>query len=316
MLRYRVISGIGLIAFGLAVFWVDSRLDTVTLSGFWRDLFPGRESPTPGLVLLAVAMMVMPMAAWELHRIFRSNQVETTYWLIVTAVLITSVTMYITPMRLDAKAGMSVIASVQVGCFVATLLWLAHRARVEGAVAAAGATMFAVTYLGLLSGFYLAMRRSHSAWVIFAVILVTKSADIGAYAAGKTMGRHKLFPWLSPGKTWEGLVGGVILSMVVAAGFARLSAGDPELTAVYRTVHGDRVKQTTEYDPLRSAAAGGIVALVSVVGGMALSLFKRDAGIKDSGSLFPGMGGVLDVLDTPLMVAPVAYWMLELAARK
>jgi phosphatidate cytidylyltransferase len=221
--------------------------------------------------------------------------------------------LYATPMKLGASTGATIIATVLVGVFIVTLLWHSRDAQVQGVIAAAGATMIAVVLLGIMLGFYLAIRRWHSAWVVLAVILITKSGDIGAYVAGRACGRHKLIPWLSPKKTWEGLAGAVALATGVAAGFAWLSQVT-DLAAVVRTDHGAAYEHVRRYSVVLAAVAGALLALVGHAGDLMVSLFKRDAGVKDAGRAIPGFGGLLDLLDSPLLVAPVAYWMLAWAA--
>jgi phosphatidate cytidylyltransferase len=147
-----------------------------------------------------------------------------------------------------------------------------------------------------MTGFFLAIRRTHSAWWIVGIILVTKACDSGAYFTGRAIGRHKLIPWLSPGKTWEGLAGGIALATIAGLVMAAASRWLPT---------------AEDHVPLWLGALCGVVfALVGQFGDLAVSLLKRGAGMKDSSSLLPGLGGVLDVLDSPLMVAPVAYWIL------
>jgi phosphatidate cytidylyltransferase len=155
-----------------------------------------------------------------------------------------------------------------------------------------------MVYLGFMLGFLLALRRSHSAWIVVGVVVVTKACDTGAYFTGRAIGRHKLIPWLSPGKTWEGLFGGVAASVIVGTALAAAS----------------RFLSEDDHVPLwLGAVCGTVFAVVGQLGDLAVSLFKRGAGIKDSSGILPGLGGVLDVLDSPLMVAPVAYWILTLA---
>ena len=182
-------------------------------------------------------------------------------------------------------------------------------------MAAAGAVMFAVAYLGLMMGFYLAIRRWHSPWTVLGVILIVKMGDIGAYAVGRAIGRHKLIPWLSPGKTWEGLAGAIIFCVLVAMAFAWLSQHYPDLTTAYRTSAEGLVAEAQQFHIGVAALAGLLLALVGHAGDLTMSLFKRDAGLKDSGRSVPGFGGLLDVLDSPPPAAPVAYWMLALAAK-
>ena len=118
---------------------------------------------------------------------------------------------------------------------------------------------------------------------LLALLIVVWLADIGAYFAGRACGRVKLAPRISPGKTWEGVIGGLIAVVFVVAaagGFLGLS-----LAAV-----------------LPFCAA---VALLSIVGDLTVSMFKRHSGVKDSGSLFPGHGGVLDRIDSVCAAAPL-----------
>ncbi len=126
-----------------------------------------------------------------------------------------------------------------------------------------------------------------SQWVLFTLLLVW-SADIGAYFAGHRFGRIRLAPEVSPGKTWEGVLGGVALSAVVAvAGSAWFAL--PLFTFV----------------PLCLAAVA-----FSIVGDLTESLLKRFAGVKDSGTLFPGHGGVMDRIDSVTGAAPVLFFGL------
>ena len=313
MLRYRLIFGPLMIGLAVGLFYLDSRVDHVRLTSVWQDLF-GRAYPPAGLVLLGVCMVLIPLAARELSAIFAANDIRLPTWLIALAGMAACLVIYATPQSYGAPAGAVVVASVLVACFVITLVWHSRHARAQGAMAAAGAVMFAVAYLGLMTGFYLAIRRWHSPWTVLGVILIVKMGDIGAYATGRAIGRHKLIPWLSPGKTWEGLAGAVVFCVLVAMAFAWLSQHYPGLITSYRTSAEGLVPEAQQFHIGIAALAGVLLALVGHAGDLTMSLFKRDAGLKDSGRSVPGFGGLLDVLDSPLLAAPVAYWMLELAS--
>lgn len=313
MLRHRLIFGLIMVLVVLGLFYADSRLDTLTWGDTWTDLFGGRTSPPPGLVLLGLLIVLIPLAARELVGILRALGITTSTTLITISAWAAGITIYATPISLHAATGAAIIATVLIACFVVTLFWHARHAKVNGAVAAAGATMFAVTYLGLMGGFFLAIRRWHSAWVVLAVILITKMGDTGAYFTGRAIGKHKLIPWLSPGKTWEGLAGAVVWSTLFAVGFAALGNAFPDLVTRYPYSTGGEAQVAT-FNLAIAAGAGALLALFGHVGDLTMSLFKRDAGVKDSGNVLPGFGGVLDVLDSPLLIAPIAYWMLELVA--
>ncbi|MBC6991653.1 phosphatidate cytidylyltransferase [Hymenobacter sp. BT491] len=119
---------------------------------------------------------------------------------------------------------------------------------------------------------------------ILALLLLVWAADIGAYAAGKTFGKHKLAPNISPGKTWEGWIGGTILT--VAMGWV-LGYLLPDMPLVHRLV------------------VAGVVAVFGVLGDLAESMLKRSVDVKDSGRILPGHGGLLDRFDAFLFILPV-----------
>jgi len=133
----------------------------------------------------------------------------------------------------------------------------------------------------LYAGLILLLRLGVE-YLIFTLLIVW-AADAGAYFAGKKFGRVKLAPAISPGKTWEGVVGGLLLVAVLAAA-----------TAVW---------QDLSIGVLLPFCLA--VAAISIVGDLTVSMFKRTAGVKDSGSLFPGHGGVLDRVDSVAAAAPL-----------
>ncbi|MEE9129242.1 MAG: phosphatidate cytidylyltransferase [Phycisphaerales bacterium] len=304
MLKHRLITGPILVIVLLAIVWVDDWLDGVELAGMWQDLFAQKQHPPRGLVLFGLALVVAPLAARELSAIFRANGIASRTWLTSLAAITGLVLSYSIPTRTETTSGLeatTVIAIISTGMivvFVLSLVTFSRHRNVQGVVAAAGAVVFAMVYLGLMMGFFLALRRDHSAWLIVAVILLTKACDTGAYFTGRAIGRHKMIPWLSPGKTWEGLAGGVLTAGVLGALLAGASYWLPEPADHWPWWFG--------------AAAGVVFAGCGQVGDLAMSLFKRDAGLKDASTILPGLGGVLDVLDSPLMVAPIAYWLFAL----
>jgi phosphatidate cytidylyltransferase len=182
---------------------------------------------------------------------------------------------------------------------VVALLRMSRDRDPKGILTLAGGTLLAGVYGGVLLGFWLLVRLEHSPWILVGAVLTTKSCDIGAYFTGVSIGRHKMIPWLSPKKTWEGLAGGVVLATAVGAGLALLTTD--------ATVVADRIPWWI------GALGGALVAIVGQAGDLSESAFKRDSGLKDSGSLLPGMGGVLDVLDSPLFAGPIVYWLLRIA---
>ena len=157
-----------------------------------------------------------------------------------------------------------------------------------------GVTLLGPIYIAFLGGYLVATRvgfEDHlnlSTHLLGYFFLVLMGSDTGAYFAGKAFGKHKLIPKISPGKTWEGLIGG----FVVAAAFAALATFwfFPELP-YYASV------------PLAIVMSG-----VGVLGDLAESAMKRGAGAKDAASILPGHGGFLDRLDSLLLNAPILYF--------
>ena len=113
---------------------------------------------------------------------------------------------------------------------------------------------------------------------------------MGAYGVGRWLGKHKLIVWLSPGKTWEGFVGGLAAAAFIGMLLSHFSP---------------------EFAWWEGLLAGVVLGAAGQMGDLLESLLKRDAGVKDSG-LVPGFGGVLDMLDSAVLAAPLAYWMLKL----
>jgi len=131
-------------------------------------------------------------------------------------------------------------------------------------------------------------------WLILAVMVLVWAADIGAYFSGRRFGRRKLAPQVSPGKSWEGLVGGLITSLLIT-----LCVG------LYRDWSASAL--------LLAVLGAAVVVLISVVGDLTESMFKRSSGIKDSSQLLPGHGGVMDRIDSLTAAIPVFALLLWLA---
>jgi phosphatidate cytidylyltransferase len=163
------------------------------------------------------------------------------------------------------------------------------------AVSAAAATLLGAVYLGALGGTIAALRilapLEEGGWRIVLLLGILVFADSVAFFVGQALGRRRLAPVVSPGKSVEGALGGLVGG--VAGAFAVRQLGLPDLPA------------------LHAAGLGVAVAAMGIVGDLDESLLKRWAGVKDSGTLFPGHGGMLDRLDSLLFGAPVLYYYFE-----
>jgi phosphatidate cytidylyltransferase len=125
-------------------------------------------------------------------------------------------------------------------------------------------------------------------------ILITKFSDMGAYVVGSLIGRHKMIPRISPGKTWEGFGGAIVVSTGASLAFVHFFGAH---------MYG--------MNTLHAIILGVVLSSTAVIGDLIESLFKREAGVKDSGSFFPGIGGILDLLDSLLFNAPIMYLYLR-----
>ncbi len=153
--------------------------------------------------------------------------------------------------------------------------------------------VFGVLYVSLTLGHLLLTRTLPGGeYLIFFLVLVTWAGDTGAYYAGVTLGRHKLAPVVSPNKTIEGLLGGLVLAVVVA--FIAQRWFLPTFTI------------------LDCVATGLLLTGVGVLGDLSESAMKRSAGVKDSGAVIPAHGGMLDRLDSLLFTAPTFYYYMTL----
>ena len=167
-----------------------------------------------------------------------------------------------------------------------------------------GHTMLGVLYVSWLLGFLLKIYFLATpsgvgfdpGYCLLFFILATKCSDIGAFLLGSMIGRHKMIPKVSPAKTWEGLVGALLLST----------------TAAMLMAHYWGAAKLGGMTPLHAAALGPLLGVGAVLGDLVESVLKRDSGVKDSGSFFPGIGGILDLLDSLLFNAPLMFLYLRL----
>jgi phosphatidate cytidylyltransferase len=165
--------------------------------------------------------------------------------------------------------------------WLCAFLWLAMRAQSGGTVAA-GVVGFLVLVPAGLGLRHLVDFQPHGPLLLLYLLVLIAAADVGAYFGGRALGRRKLAPHVSPGKTWEGFAAGMLAAAAVGAS-GTLMFEVPFWPWLFLCV---------------------VVALVSVVGDLTESMFKRHVGLKDSGSLLPGHGGVLDRIDSLTAAAP------------
>jgi phosphatidate cytidylyltransferase len=164
-------------------------------------------------------------------------------------------------------------------------------------ILAISTTLFGIMYVPWLLNFIQKINFFSSVdghFYLLFFMLITKFSDTGAYAVGSLIGKHKMIPRISPGKTWEGFAGAIVVSTAASILFFHL--------------FGAHLKGMTY---LHATILGVVLSVCAVVGDLIESIFKREAGVKDSGSFFPGIGGILDLLDSLLFNAPIMYLYLR-----
>ncbi len=291
MLRWRLILGAVLIAGLAALCWLDVR------------------AARPGAYLAPLALVAAGLAAGEMLRMFRARGGDPAPWPVYVGVLLpvaascAAVVWHDRPIVVGVgRVGWLAIA-LAAGLIVALIGEMRRYEAPGRSITNIGQASLAVLYVGGLIGMLVQLRlvggmpTAEKAAVtllpLASMIATVKFSDIGQYVVGRSFGRRKLAPVISPGKTWEGAVGGIGLATLVAAFVLPL------------IMFG-----TGGLQPARMLAAGGYalsIAVAGLIGDLSESLLKRDAGVKDSSDWLPGFGGVLDLLDSLLFAGPVAY---------
>lgn len=296
MLRHRLITGTLLVAALLALLWADgaasARLRESEAVRAWLG-------SSDGILLVVFALAVLaPVLARELAAMLRASGISAP-----TALTALAAVAGLAAVRLMPAAATPATAAAIAGTAVWLVLSLSlvvhtRGQRIEGVVAAIGGTLLSFAWIGAMLGAWLLVRMQVGPWVMAGAVLTVKASDIGAYFAGMRFGRNKMIPWLSPAKSWEGLAGGIAFAALVGALLAWWSGSleDPR----------DQVPVAL------GAATGAVLGVLGPFGDLAESLLKRSAGAKDSGSTLPGMGGLFDVLDSPLLAGPAVLWALSL----
>ena len=199
-----------------------------------------------------------------------------------------------------ATASLVTLLAMAGGMIVAFAGEIRRYARPGGTLINLAGAVFAISYIGLLSCFIIQLRMAFGIAAVLSLVVVTKMCDTGAYTVGRIFGMHKMIPSISPSKTMEGFLGGILFAvfgswfwfnvMIPVAFSTKWFEGDPHRVTVIGWL-----------------SFGLVVAISGVLGDLSASLIKRDVKRKDSSSWMPGFGGFLDIFDSLLIAAPVAY---------
>ncbi len=305
MLRWRLLFGALFIAALVLWCWLDAKV------------------ARPGAFLLPLALMLSWLGTEELLAMLNKRGRYPLAWVAYTGVLLTVLLSGLPIFWPDVASltSVGVLGWVTIGLVSGLIFALVGELSRYGgqwqSTLYVGLSMLVVTYVGGLMAFIVQLRllggdgASYDANVgllaLVSLIATVKMSDTGQYFTGRLIGRHKLAPVVSPGKTWEGAIGGMVFAIgtawfIFSWAARRMVVAPSDLPRLTESVPGG----------IRVVLFAVAVAAAGLVGDLAESMLKRDAEVKDSSTWLPGFGGVLDLLDSLLVAAPLAFlfWAL------
>jgi phosphatidate cytidylyltransferase len=301
-LRQRLTYGTLMMAALLGLLYLDYWIEQNT-QGWIKT--PSHQYGLAGVGLLLLLIFLVPLATAEVGRLFVAENITPYRFLAGLGSGLLAIHAFMTQFPWFQHISASTLAFIIVFTMILAAIRRASGRHTEEAITHMAGTVLAMLYLGGLSWFIIAIRVKHSSdpihgfqgstQAVVMILLVVKSTDIGAYFGGRYLGKHKLIPWLSPGKTWEGLFCGLATASLVGLGCSLV---------------WPHALSTITWP--KALIFGIVIGGVGQAGDLLESLMKRDAQVKDSGNIIPGFGGLLDVIDSPLLAAPAAYLLFSL----
>lgn len=257
-----------------------------------------------GVGILILLAIILPLAVREIALLFTAERVRPYRLIAAAGSSLLILHAFLTQFPPFKPIAASTLAFIVVFIMLLAALRRAMEKQTQEAIVHMAGTVLATLYLGGLGWFLMAIRVKEATRggfkgttaVILMILLVVKFTDIGAYFGGRATGKHKLIPWLSPGKTWEGLFWGMATAGLVGVAFCFVPG----------------IPVTLSEHPIKTFFLSAILGGIGQLGDLLESLMKRDAEVKDSGQLVPGFGGILDIIDSPLLAAPFAYLLFSL----
>lgn len=240
--------------------------------------------------------LILGLAAWEFVQLFRTGGLQPAAALIIGGTLA-----LVIGRALDGFISSIWILSLVVLVGMAYHLVAYERGR-DQAGTDFGISMAGILYFGWIGAYLVSLRQlPEGVWWVLLALPIVWLADSGAYFVGRSLGKHKLSPRLSPKKTWEGYFGGVVVGVLGGAGLA----------ALYATFAGPASAVAEgAFTPWRGAILGLVLSTITTLGDLGESMIKRQVGVKDSGNLLPGHGGAFDRIDSWLWAGVLAYYVV------
>jgi len=266
MLRQRVIVAVVLLPIGLALIYFG------------------------GWAFSAMVAIILGLAAWEYARIFKAGDHQPADVLVIGgSVLLALGRAWNGFESADWLLALLVLASMTYHLF-------AYERGRDQAASDFAVTVSGIFYIGWLGSYLISLRElPNGMWWVLIVLPAVWLADSGAYFVGRSIGKRKFSPRLSPKKTWEGYIGGVVFGTVGAA----------LLAFIWNLI------EPGVMTPFQGGLLGLILALITVLGDLGASMVKRQFGVKDSSNLIPGHGGVFDRIDSWLWAGVIGYYVIQ-----
>lgn len=267
-------------------------LMSLLLGGVFCSIIYFSHDPLFQPLFVLVVTMVISSALWEYYHIAKANEHRP-----VEAIGIIGSIAYLYSLYLSIGHTRDIEWSIVVLGLTLFSAFLYYFFTGISPLVNLAITVFGVAYLTIPLSVMLLIDIDYGRFWMFYLLLVTKATDIGAYFAGKQLGRHKMAPIISPKKTWEGAVAGFLAGTFVSYGLHKISVAY-DAPALFSS-------------SLQSIWFGALMAVVAQLGDLSESLLKRDSGVKDSNRL-PGLGGFLDMVDSLVFTAPLLFFFLKL----
>jgi len=241
-----------------------------------------------GIYFYLLITLILGVAAWEFHHIFCAIDCNASQPLLILSVVLIALTRAFYPSLAVAVLTFSILTAM------AWHLFEYEKGRNKAATDFSF-TVAGIVYIGWLGAYLIDIRKlPQGLWWLLLVFPAIWLADMFAFFIGSRWGRHKLSPRLSPKKSWEGYWAGVFFGTVGTVGLALL----------WRSLGGPRVTWW------QAGALGATLSILTTLGDLGESMFKRQAGVKDSSNIIPGHGGVLDRIDSWLWGAALGYFFI------
>jgi phosphatidate cytidylyltransferase len=247
-----------------------------------------------GWIFGLVVAAILARAAWEYAKLFRAGGGQPSTIMLVGAVLAIFAARYFSDLALDGW-----LLTLIIGLAMVVHMVQFERGR-DSAASDFAATISGIFYVGLLGSYLLVVRLipESGQWWFMLILFAVMLADTSAYFVGNAWGRRRMAPRLSPKKSWEGYLGGVLLATV----------GTPIFLLLFRQFG---LPDTPSFSMFNIGLLGLVIGIFPTLGDLGISMIKREMHQKDTSDILPGHGGVLDRIDSWLWAMPIGYYLIQ-----